>query len=162
MRRFALAWGLVMIPILASAQRMPETVFVRQGDSVAVWHPCLDAARCPFRRDSTAAQRRESGTALFIGGSALIVASNAVWQWDVDHGGYPNRLYLEKDGYHFAVAALMTQTGIAMHVRPVTAVLWTSVIGIGFEMTQGKVNGYDIAADVTGAVTGALLARWLR
>lgn len=130
-------------------------------DPTAQWHPCMDALRCVIHKDSTLAQKRETATSLYVLGSFAVVASNAIWQWDTDEGGYENTFMPSKQAVHFGAAFMLTQGAIALHVRPVWAVTITSVAGVGFELTQGHVNGYDIAADVTGSIAGALMARWL-
>jgi hypothetical protein len=104
----------------------------------------------------------ESATALYIGASSAILLSNAFLGWDQDRGGYPDVLYPNKQALHFAAAAGLTQVAIGIGVRPVPAVIITSLAGVGFEFTQGHVNGHDIAADILGSITGALIAHWLQ
>ena len=113
--------------------------------------------------DSTAAQREETATALYIGGSALVLASNAIWQWDTDPGGYPmGRIYPSKQGLHLLIASTLTIGASAIGVKPWTAAGITCASGAGYELTQGHVNGLDIAADCAGAALGALLVKWVR
>ena len=130
-------------------------------DTTAVWHPCMDAIRCFIHKDSTLAQKRETATSAYILGGFVVVASNAVWGWDQDHGGYPDIVYPQKQAAHFLSAMVLTQGAIALHVKPIHAVLITTGLGVAFEFSQGHVNGHDIAADVLGSVAGALFAHWL-
>ena len=125
------------------------------------WHPCMDAIRCFIHKDSTLAQKRETATSVYILGSFAVISSNAIWGWDTDTGNYPNKLYPEKFLAHSGSAFVLTQVAIGFHVKPSTAVIITSVAGVGFEFSQGHVNGYDIAADISGAFAGALVANWL-
>ena len=126
------------------------------------WHPCMDAIRCFIHKDSTLAQKRETATSAYILGGFAVVASNAIWGWDQDHGGYSDVVYPQKQAAHFLSAMVLTQGAIALHVKPVHAVLITTGLGVAFEFSQGHVNGHDIAADALGSIAGALFARWLR
>lgn len=123
---------------------------------------CMDAFRCVIHTDTTQAMRRETWTSVYILGSFAVVGSNAIWGWDQDHGGYADTYLPSKQGLHFASAFVLTQGAIALDVKPWVAVTITSVAGVGFEFSQGHVNGHDIAADVLGSVAGALMAHWLR
>ena len=125
------------------------------------WHPCMDAIRCLIHNDTTAAQKRETATSLYVLGSFAVVGSNAIWQWDTDDGNYPNTFYPEKFLAHAGSAFVLTEVAIGIGVKPITAVAITSGAGIAFEITQGHVNGYDVAADITGAFAGMFVAKWL-
>jgi hypothetical protein len=132
------------------------------GQTVERYGGCFDAIRCVIHKDTTEAMRRETGTALYVLSSSLVVSSNLVYGWDLDAGGYPNRLYWQKEAFHAASAAVLTESAIAIHVRPAFAVIWTNIAGLGFEFSQGHVNGYDLAANAVGSLFGAFLADRLR
>lgn len=131
------------------------------GVSLAQSAPCMDAFRCVIHKDTTDAMRRETGTAVYVLGSFAVVSSNAVWGWDHDAGGYPDILYRDKAIEHAASAMILTETAIAMHVRPSFAVLWTNVAGLGFEVSQGRVDKYDLAANALGSLVGLAFMRWV-
>jgi hypothetical protein len=123
--------------------------------------PCEKVLPVCWHFDTTEATRRETGTALFVGGTYFVVASNLVWGWDHDPGGYPDKFYPTKAFAHAGAAAILTETAIACHVRPWFAVLWTNVAGVGFELSQGRVNRHDLAANAAGSLLGYAMARWL-
>ncbi len=83
---------------------------------------------------------------------------------DSDPGGYRDgfRTYTDfpDKGVHALAAWALTNAGTDMRLSPWRSAAAVSAAGVGYELAQGYVSKYDIAADVVGAVSAAAWRSW--
>jgi hypothetical protein len=83
---------------------------------------------------------------------------------DSDPGGYDDGFRTHTDfpdkGVHALAAWALTNAGTDMKLSPWRAAAVVSAAGVGYELAQGYVSKYDIAADVVGAVGAAAWRTW--
>lgn len=87
------------------------------------------------------------GWALYLG-----FASNVLFEWDPDEGGYEDTFRTIDKQLHAAVGYGFTQAAITAGVRPRDAVIGVSLAAVGWELSQEYSSWRDVVASVAGSI----------
>ena len=122
--------------------------------------PLLFALLCatpPARAAAQAQPDSARGAATEAFGWILYVgfASNVLFEWDPDEGGYRDTFSTIDKQLHAAVGYGFTQAAITAGVRPRDAVIGVSAAAVAWELSQEYSSWRDIVASVAGS-----LAAW--
>ena len=151
----------------ASGQSLADARVGAAADSTArvgVARAAPDSAPSAPNAPAARAARSPWSPRVFYGATALALVGTAVLRADPDTGGY-------RDGWrtfasfpdkaiHFGAAWALTTLGLDLDVSPRRAALFVCAAGAGYEVAQGYVSPYDIAADCAGAAGAALWRSW--
>jgi hypothetical protein len=141
-------------------------------DSLRPAIPSIEAARVGSSAADAAAatapsavkQRRDRWPLVFYGALAGAAGVAVALHVDPDSGGYRDGWTTATDFPDKAVHALaawaITSVGVDLGARPRTAAVAVCAAGTAFELAQGYVSAYDIAADCIGATGAAMWQSW--
>lgn len=158
----------VAIAVLAFIAIVPPAAAQQPAvDSViAAPVPTVNAAR-PATVPTMVARRssgRDKLPAVFYGGLAGAATVAFALHVDPDTGGYHDGWTTATDFPDKAVHALaawaITNIGVDLGARPRYAAVAVCAAGTAFELAQGYVSPYDIAADCAGAAGAAVWQSW--
>ena len=132
------------------------------GDTVSAGIPTAEAARSAL--STAAAKRNDRLPLIFYGVLGAAATTTMVLHVDPDSGGYHDGWTTATDFPDKAVHALaawaITTAGVDLGARPRYAALTVCAAGTVFEVAQGYVSVYDIAADCVGAAGAAAFQSW--
>src|SRR5687767_1847483 len=124
--------------------------------------PSADAARAGAVR--AGAKRDSRLPVVFYGALGAAATTAFVLRVDPDSGGYHDGWNTATDFPDKAVHALaawaITTVGVDLGARPRYAAVAVCAAGTAFEVAQGYVSVYDIAADCAGAAGAAAWQSW--
>ncbi len=99
-------------------------------------------------RDSARTAATEAFGWILYGG----FASNVLFEWDPDEGGYEDSFRTLDKQLHAAVGYGFTQAAITAGVRARDAVIGVSLAAVGWELSQEYSSWRDVVASVAGSV----------
>jgi hypothetical protein len=133
------------------------------ADTVSAGIPTAEASRSALSTAS-AAKRNDRLPQIFYGVLGAAATTTMVLHVDADSGGYHDGWTTATDFPDKAVHALaawaITTAGVDLGARPRYAALAVCAAGTVFEVAQGYVSVYDIAADCVGAAGAAAFQSW--
>lgn len=155
-----------ILPIV-SLVTLPRLAMSQSGmaaDSViALGAPMAQAARVAAVAPARV-ERRDRTPLVFYGILGTAAVMTRVLHVDPDSGGYRDGWNTATDFPDKAVHALaawaITNVGVDLGVRPRYSALAVCAAGAAFEVAQGYVSTYDIAADCAGAAGAAAWQSW--
>lgn len=114
---------------------------------LAICIPTLSTRMPAQTREERVAATEAFGWVLYTG-----VASNILFSWDPDPGGYRDSFATIDKQLHAAVGYGLTQAAITAGVRPRDAVVGVSLAAVGWELSQEFHSWRDVAVGVGGSL----------